>query len=40
MKKIESEKQTIALMIKIYCRKKHHSKQLCDDCQGRYWIMP
>lgn len=34
MKKIESEKQTIALMIKIYCRKKHHSKQLCDDCQA------
>lgn len=32
--KIESEKQTLTRMIKIYCRKKHRSKALCDDCQA------
>ncbi|KNZ42315.1 nitrous oxide-stimulated promoter family protein [Acetobacterium bakii] len=32
MKKIENEKRTLTLMIKIYCKKNHNSNQLCDDC--------
>lgn len=31
--RIEREKQTVAQMIKIYCNGKHHSKQLCAECQ-------
>lgn len=31
--KREREKQTVALMIRLYCRKKHHQKSsLCPDC--------
>lgn len=31
--KREREKQTVSLMIKIYCRKKHHTKSgLCEEC--------
>lgn len=31
--KREQEKQTVALMIRLYCRKKHHQKSgLCPDC--------
>lgn len=32
--KIESEKNTIRMMIGIYCRRKHQSQrgELCDDC--------
>lgn len=27
------EKQTVSLMIKIYCSKKHHTKgELCEEC--------
>lgn len=33
MTKIEREKRTIELMIKIYCKKKHKNKELCDECQ-------
>ena len=34
MTRIEKEKQTINLMINIYCRKKHkHKNGLCEDCQ-------
>ena len=33
MTKIEREKKTIELMIKIYCRKKHKSKALCLECR-------
>lgn len=29
---IQKEKETIAKMIEIYCRKKHHKKELCDEC--------
>ena len=30
--KREREKETVSLMISIYCRKKHGSKVLCSDC--------
>ena len=30
--KREREKETVSLMIAIYCRKKHGSKKLCPDC--------
>lgn len=33
-KKREQEKQVVSLMIKLYCRKKHHSsKGLCEKCE-------
>ena len=30
--KREREKETVSLMIRLYCRKKHGSKQLCPEC--------
>ena len=30
--KQEREKETVSLMIKIYCRKKHGGRELCPDC--------
>lgn len=30
--KREQEKETVTLMISIYCRKKHGGKTLCSDC--------
>ena len=30
--KREREKETVFLMIAIYCRKKHSGKELCPDC--------
>lgn len=33
MTKIEKEKRTIELMIKIYCKKKHKNKELCEECR-------
>ena len=31
--KREQEKQTVSLMIKIYCNKNHHTKDtLCEEC--------
>ena len=30
--KREREKETVSLMIAIYCRKKHRCKTLCHDC--------
>ena len=30
--KREREKDTVSLMIAIYCRKKHGGKKLCPDC--------
>lgn len=30
--KREREKETVSLMIAIYCRKKHGGKSLCPDC--------
>ena len=32
VEKREKEKQMIKEMISLYCRKNHHSKQLCTDC--------
>lgn len=33
-RKREREKQTVALMIRLYCRKKHAGKkQLCPECR-------
>lgn len=32
-KKREREKETVSLMIRLYCRKNHHSKDgLCGEC--------
>ena len=31
--KREREKRTVALMIRLYCRKKHGSKELCPECE-------
>jgi len=31
--RISREKTTITHMIEIYCRQKHHSKELCESCQ-------
>ncbi|MFV0394423.1 MAG: nitrous oxide-stimulated promoter family protein [Coprobacillaceae bacterium] len=33
IKKRESEKQLITLMIEIYCKGNKHQKGICDDCQ-------
>ena len=33
MTKIEKEKRTVELMIKIYCKKKHKNKELCEECR-------
>jgi hypothetical protein len=30
--KRERDKETVSLMIAIYCRKKHGCKELCPDC--------
>ena len=33
-KKREREKQMVSEMIRLYCRKQHHSKELCDECKA------
>ena len=33
MNKIEREKYTVSLMIRLYCRKKEGNKTLCNDCR-------
>lgn len=33
-KKREREKETVSLMIALYCRKKHSCKILCPDCSA------
>ncbi|MDN3955197.1 nitrous oxide-stimulated promoter family protein [Sporolactobacillus laevolacticus] len=30
---IQQEKDTVKKMIAIYCRKKHHHQELCDECR-------
>lgn len=30
---IEKEKKTIAVMIQMYCKSKHQTISLCDDCK-------
>lgn len=32
MSRIETEKQTVAAMIRLYCRKKHGCLNLCEEC--------
>lgn len=31
--KIRKEKEIVSKMIRIYCKKKHHRKVLCAECQ-------
>lgn len=31
-KRITKEKEIVELMIKLYCNKKHNSKELCEEC--------
>lgn len=40
-RKCEREKQTVARMIRIFCRSKHGGKELCPDCEQlmRYAIL-
>lgn len=33
MRKIKYEKRTVEYMIRLYCRKKHGHKVVCDDCR-------
>jgi len=33
MGKIETEKQTVAYMIGLYCKKKHKTTSLCNTCE-------
>ena len=33
-KKREREKQMVSEMVRLYCRKQHHSKELCDECKA------
>lgn len=35
-RKREKEKAMVGEMIHLYCRKKHHGKELCEDCQALY----
>ena len=32
MNRIEREKQTVSLMIRLYCRLKENNQQLCSSC--------
>jgi Nitrous oxide-stimulated promoter. len=34
IRKIDKERRILTLMIRIYCRKKHRSQDLCDECQA------
>lgn len=31
--KIQREQQIVSKMIRIYCKKKHHQKEFCMECQ-------
>ncbi|MFC7680185.1 nitrous oxide-stimulated promoter family protein [Paenibacillus sp. GCM10028914] len=31
--KIRKEQEIVTKMIRIYCKKKHHQKELCETCQ-------
>ena len=33
-KRLPRERQTMRVMIEMYCKQNHHSDILCDDCQG------
>ncbi|NSW52040.1 MAG: nitrous oxide-stimulated promoter family protein [Anaerolineae bacterium] len=32
MDRIEKEKMVIERMIRLYCRRRHHSRELCSEC--------
>lgn len=32
-RKLQHEREVVRDMITLYCRKNHHSKQLCDECR-------
>ena len=32
-KKREKEKQMVSYMIALYCKKNHHTKELCSECE-------
>lgn len=34
MDRIEREKQTVELMIRLYCRRKEKNADLCDECRN------
>ncbi len=36
MDKRKQEMQTVYEMIRLYCRSKHHSKELCETCNELY----
>ncbi len=31
--KIQKEKETVTKMIEVYCRRNHHHRELCEECQ-------
>ena len=31
--RVEKEKQIIVVMIKLYCKKKHSTGEICEECQ-------
>lgn len=33
MTRIEEEKQTVEVMVRLYCRKVHGSEELCNECR-------
>lgn len=33
-KRLEREKKTLKAMFKMYCKAKHHTKELCSDCSS------
>ena len=33
-RKLQHERRIVADMIALYCRKKHSTKELCDDCRA------
>ena len=37
--KREREKETVSLMIAIYCRKKHGGKTLCPECADKTVVL-
>lgn len=34
MSRIEREKRTVSLMIRLYCHKKEGNKELCEECKA------
>ena len=34
MNRIQSEKKTVGMMIRLYCRRSEGNKEFCQDCSG------